>query len=66
MGGILVSMERSHMKNYQTPSFVINFYRKLVEKYGEDVMADWRRDLGFLAESDDEWLEYCFSSESPF
>jgi hypothetical protein len=54
------------MKDNQTPESVRSFYVQLVEENGEDVMADWRRDLGYLGESDDHWMRYCFGSESPF
>lgn len=54
------------LKEIQSPEFVVSFYERLIEEHGEFVLNNTRNDLLGSEATDAEWLEYCFSSESPF
>lgn len=49
-----------------TKKFIEDFYEKLRDEIGDENLDALREDLMIEETSDDEWKEYCYSSESPF
>ena len=43
-----------------------DFYNDLIDQYGESELNRMRKNLMVDNTTDEEWMDYCFSNESPF